>query len=138
MARRYREKTPKAMGMGIQIQHPCAKIKFVADMLLAAVSIAFGISCIRAEIPPRNGIKKPDKPDNNTTKVGAIMSTMLFSIVNFLFQQFINIRYRDSQHKSGTNIYLSYQQETLATSIGGGIFVSFNWGNRKYSVIHWK
>lgn len=69
VARRCRAKRPKAMGIGMQIQHPFAHANFAAEMLLATVSDVFGIECIKAEILSTNGVKKTDKPDNNPTKI---------------------------------------------------------------------
>jgi hypothetical protein len=80
-----RAKIPKTRGIGMQIQHPFAQAKYGSTILLITVSVKFGISCIRAEIPPTNGIKRPERPDSNTNKVVAIRPTMLFFMVNLLF-----------------------------------------------------
>ena len=82
-----REKTPKARGIGMQMQHEpiwLITAKFMAEMLLATLSVAPGILCIRAEIPPTKGIKRPERPDNNTTPMVAIIPTVLLFIVNLL------------------------------------------------------
>jgi hypothetical protein len=90
-ARRLRAKIPKTRGIGIQIQQepsPFAKAEFGPTMLLTTESIALGISCIRVEIPSTNGVKRPERPDNNTNEVVAIMPTVLFFMLNLLLGKY--------------------------------------------------